>query len=624
MQKLDEVVDLYLNMDTNYALMITGEWGIGKTHYFKNHLQKQILDTPVFNDQTKKYKPIHISMFGLKNIEEVQTEILLSLYPILKSKQARLTSGIAKFLLKGFLTLKGLGDFSQIFNDIKIDKADIIDINSIVICFDDLERKSELLLLEELIGFVNSMVEESNAKILIIANEEKIDAGNYHALKEKTIGNTVEFVPNISDAFDGIITKYHASSLYLDFLEKKKLFILDIFSRKSSNFRILIFALSHFQYIYSEIQKNFVDESFLKNCQDKILSELLKFTLAISIEYKLGTLSFRNRHGLDKQVEVDLNYILSQSNATRSSGEKTKAGVFQETYYPNEPYRFYDSIYSFITGGSALKYIELLKELKRNYRDTSEGVQIQYSIYDQLYFGNQFFLSDREYINQTRLLLKYAYEGEFNPSYYASIFYCVFRFKNPLGLSLEKVTRKLINGMKKGAKNYTHEPYLDEVIQIGTNAPYSDYASRIKNAAIEINQNILSKNKAAERQILEKLCHTNFDDFCDLLSNNEDNVQNAPVFKDFSAYRFYLLFRRISNRQKTRFIRLYHKRYQYISSPIFKQEVEFHRNLLEKVKRADERFQGKNLTGQLYSDFHVEINIAINNLNFLDTNVARI
>jgi Cdc6-like AAA superfamily ATPase len=42
MQNLNEIVDLYLKMDTNYALLITGDWGIGKTYYFRNVLKETI------------------------------------------------------------------------------------------------------------------------------------------------------------------------------------------------------------------------------------------------------------------------------------------------------------------------------------------------------------------------------------------------------------------------------------------------------------------------------------------------------------------------------------------------------------------------------------------------------
>ena len=96
MQRLNEIVKLYLEMETNYALMITGEWGIGKTYYYNNVLEDLIADTYTFNDQTKKYRPIRISLFGLKSIEEIQGEIFLSLYPFLKSKAVKFGGKAAK------------------------------------------------------------------------------------------------------------------------------------------------------------------------------------------------------------------------------------------------------------------------------------------------------------------------------------------------------------------------------------------------------------------------------------------------------------------------------------------------------------------------------------------------
>lgn len=43
MQQLEEIVNFYLTSDTNYALMITGDWGVGKTYYFKISLNKKML-----------------------------------------------------------------------------------------------------------------------------------------------------------------------------------------------------------------------------------------------------------------------------------------------------------------------------------------------------------------------------------------------------------------------------------------------------------------------------------------------------------------------------------------------------------------------------------------------------
>ena len=42
MQKIIDIVKDYLTRETNNALLITGEWGVGKTYFFNNILSKEI------------------------------------------------------------------------------------------------------------------------------------------------------------------------------------------------------------------------------------------------------------------------------------------------------------------------------------------------------------------------------------------------------------------------------------------------------------------------------------------------------------------------------------------------------------------------------------------------------
>ena len=39
----------YLELDTNYAIIINGDYGIGKTHYIKNYLFPKIAELKIVN-----------------------------------------------------------------------------------------------------------------------------------------------------------------------------------------------------------------------------------------------------------------------------------------------------------------------------------------------------------------------------------------------------------------------------------------------------------------------------------------------------------------------------------------------------------------------------------------------
>ena len=311
MEKLDKIVEMYLDMETNYALMITGEWGTGKTHYFKNTLEEKIRITPVYGDNTQRYKPILVSLFGLKTIEEIQTEIFLCVYPLFKNENLTVGANMAKTLLKVAMHLKGAGAYTMFIDEAKINKKSMVNFETLVLCFDDLERMSSSLKIGEFIGYVNSLVDNENTKVVVITNEDKIEGADYAALKEKVIGTSIEFLPNMEASFVGIVrSKYQAFKLYRDFLISNKEFILNVFQRKTRNFRILIFALNYFQKIHSAIIKEFVNESVLSEKQEEILKNLLKFTIVVAIEYKEGRLSYKDGANPIQNKGVDYDDIL--------------------------------------------------------------------------------------------------------------------------------------------------------------------------------------------------------------------------------------------------------------------------------------------------------------------------
>jgi len=96
-------IEQYLVSDTNYAIIINGDYGIGKTFYVKNELFPIVSGTEIPNNEDIEfYKPVLISLFGIKSIEELQSQILAELYPFLKSKGMKIASGFLTSALKAW------------------------------------------------------------------------------------------------------------------------------------------------------------------------------------------------------------------------------------------------------------------------------------------------------------------------------------------------------------------------------------------------------------------------------------------------------------------------------------------------------------------------------------------
>lgn len=62
----------YINLKIfpEYALLISGKWGTGKTFFIKNYLEKEPHESIKF---------IKISLFGIKSVDEIHKKIIFQL-----------------------------------------------------------------------------------------------------------------------------------------------------------------------------------------------------------------------------------------------------------------------------------------------------------------------------------------------------------------------------------------------------------------------------------------------------------------------------------------------------------------------------------------------------------------
>lgn len=622
MQELDKIVDNYLKTDTNYALMITGDWGSGKTYYFKNTLEQLISKTPVFQDNSKSYKPVKVSLFGLKSIEDIQMRILMELYPILKNSKLKLGMNLGKAVLKGYLKLKGLGELSEIdFSNI-VDKEDLLNLEELLICFDDLERISSNIKIDELIGYVNSLIENSNIKLIILANNEELKDPKFSLIKEKVIGNIIEFIPDLSVTYDSIVkAKYESFSSYQEFLKSEKELILDVFGQNTQNLRTLIFTLTYFQRIYSEVNNNFVDEDYFKQIQNEILKSLLKFTLTISIEYRVGNISFKERKTLDESSIIDFSRMMfdnSQGNIDQAANVEEKKQefsrkLFLDKYYVYGEYKFYGSVYDYITGGTPFEYTKLLSELKEHYHVENKVVLPQYEIMNKLNWINCFTLTDVVFANYTRDMLKYAYNGEYFLDAYLTVFYYSLRFENPLKLNIEKLKNKLISGMHKGKKNYKYVNNLSLFLQIDDNSALKEHLLELRKIAYDINNKIGDDENNKFYSSLEDLLYHNFEEFQNKVMDWQGSFRFEPVLSNFKTLKLYSFFKNSEPTLRWKIVEFFVQRYESPSTRL-KPEIPFLDKLIIKLQKRGKRYRKRSMSGYMFAEFEKQLTICKSNL----------
>ncbi|HAO06234.1 MAG TPA: hypothetical protein DCQ50_04395, partial [Chryseobacterium sp.] len=534
MEQLENLVEFYLKNESNYAFLITGEWGVGKTYFFKNTLESKIANIQCYHNPEKKYKPILISLFGKKSIEEIQTEIFISFYPLFKKKAVKLTLSTCKSLARGIMNVTGVGELKDYISDFEINSKDYVDFREIVLCFDDLERKSDNLRSEEVIGFINSLVETNKTKIIIIANQEKIE--NFSDLKEKVIGNTIEFLPEMKKNFDSLVIRlFSGDQKYIEFLFEYKYLILETFGSK--NLRTLGFILTYLRKIYLEVIEELKSQKALYEIIDEVLKTVIRFTTSVGLEYKLDNISFSDKQKLDNDPTVWS--IFASTNNYNSSEKKKKefVEIFIEKYYKGERYHFFSSIYNFLTGGMYFDVKNLVVELKELYGIKDDEIQPQYKIFNSLGYPKVFSLTEKEYITNTKRLLKYVDFGTLNLADYLTAFYFIGRFGNPLNLDLERVKKRVIKGMKKGQYCYTEN--LNMYLSNFDDTEFKNFFVEMREEVIKINEKSREEERKGIYNELEKLCYLNFEKFSDKVFDVENEIFFQPIFSNFSTYNFY-------------------------------------------------------------------------------------
>ena len=262
--------------DPRYAVLLTGAWGCGKTHFVKQWMNQ--LSSQIQEDETSTIaRPVYVSLFGLSSIKDINDAVTREIYPFMKTKLYR----FGKHALNAVSGVALKCDLSKISNDrikgeLNLD-LDLISMfkseNTIqehrIIVFDDLERCK--LPMVELLGYINDFVEHSNIRVILVCHEDGIaeeflfqsDATKkedtkskdpkkcqYDSFKEKVIGRTFQIAPDVEDA----INSFCEESGVISLTEKQKKIAIDTFYRtKYENIRTLYQSLQDYCSLLSEL-----------------------------------------------------------------------------------------------------------------------------------------------------------------------------------------------------------------------------------------------------------------------------------------------------------------------------------------------------------------------------------
>lgn len=192
MDLIGKAIQSYLRSDDDQAFQIDGPWGIGKTYYVQNTARKIIKE----ND----YRTIYVSLSNMQDLTEIKSEVSVQILATLgTTKQAGYQA--TKIAASSLELIKNLG-FSQaellkqpakeFGKKIRAHLLKNIDYTKYVFIFDDLERISKKIDIQQVFGYIANLLEQNRSKVIIISNQEKYAHPDDIAdKKEKIINKTM-------------------------------------------------------------------------------------------------------------------------------------------------------------------------------------------------------------------------------------------------------------------------------------------------------------------------------------------------------------------------------------------------------------------------------------------------
>lgn len=333
----------------NYAIMIDGEWGCGKTYFVREALIPAIAKYEEVKPEEKKRKIIYTSLYGVNSVDEISKQIIVNTYLERAGKAKGLIQTSSKIFGAALSLLPAFGIDIDV-KDLSGKLSELLQVKNSILVFDDLERCD--CPLNEVLGYINTFVEQEGIKVILIANEKEIGhitsqanqelrylvaaqcdikleeeheksrsakiAQEYHVrkygqqppeqpvqidintlqkrieylfgqneayerVKEKLIGHTIHYCPELSKVLVCLINGKGIDSNLKELLQERLTFFGEyMINEGHSNLRTFQFYLSKIQGLYDVISK------LESEGQQAFLKYIIQYCFKICVAYKSG------------------------------------------------------------------------------------------------------------------------------------------------------------------------------------------------------------------------------------------------------------------------------------------------------------------------------------------------
>ncbi|RWM89498.1 MAG: hypothetical protein EOR84_23895 [Mesorhizobium sp.] len=277
-----EYLDYYLSskLEADFAVMLNGPWGAGKTHFIKAYF-KEREDKARSEDPLQPLGHLYASLYGVRSTSEITDQFFAQAHPVLNSKAARLFGTLVSRAVNGAVgtDVNSGGENRSVIQDM------VLKLEGRVLIFDDLERCAMPLV--DVMGFINAYVEHEGLQVIVIANENDIpekQKPDYSRKKEKLVGKTLRVTSEPEVVLRSFVSKLTHSKA-IEIIERETGALLRTFEASGKqNFRSLRSVLSDYERLVAASDPRLQESP-------QAMTRLLLFMMATGLEHRSGELT---------------------------------------------------------------------------------------------------------------------------------------------------------------------------------------------------------------------------------------------------------------------------------------------------------------------------------------------
>ena len=567
---LESVLDYVRSDYTDYAIMINGEWGSGKTYFWNNRIKRKI-ESLTLNG--RRYKTIYMSLYGISNLEEISKKIFIETTQLMdkdlrRYMQTHEQEGIPEYAktsidMANFFGISKSGE--------KLDYDEFFSVTDKVLCFDDLERANVDVI--DILGYINNFVEHDHMKTIIICNEKELatkmksenlemktfiatylldkqgDLNNsdlplvekikdriekvfertndYERIKEKLIGETFEYAPKFDYIINGILMRYESYPSFLKFLRENSSYIMATFKRSGTrNLRILKQALNDFKKIYE------MTEKLYPNTNRLVMQTMLIFTIATSFEIKAGKITKEKFKYIEDNEEYKSILV---SSRVLMDNRQFYIKEFDSNYYYNfkAEYRFFKFIEYYIR--TRIFDMKLFKKDMEE-AELSSGGEKEMPAYKKILVEEYWKIPDDKFFEVVYEALEDVKKGNLQLIEIAKLFvyYIYFYNNNLISYDLKTLKEDFITGMNLAVTHSRYFPNVrEELEKISIYNNSSDDINDVVSSFNQLNDELLEKEYEIKAEEIFKNIPMKMEQFYERF---DAECMDIPIFKYYDPY----------------------------------------------------------------------------------------